>query len=452
MLKERGAMNRYRLLILVSFVIIVISGCASPEKVIKNLEAAVEEEDETKLYKLVEIDEGLHWTEKEAGDVINYFRENTFAFEEQLGYLNEQKEMLKEKQDLVNEKGFFYFNNKGKLFVRAFEVALDKESFVDFNELIVSIDDEEKTRVDNDSSDDVNVGLFGPGKYDIEAMAHYGYVDLKDRVTFELFNLEEFQQKILMDLKGNEISIITTEPGTYVYIDDYKINEELKVKKDTIIQPIVEGMKLQAKREFSWGELVSETLPYKGELIFGLDVTPHIFANESEREEIIDVITDFNEKLLKGLSENKPSYLDDVRATKEAVAGYDETFKTLDLVKKGELKESDYPYGIGVFVVGQYKGGLLESLIDFHHANSEHDKESAEDVLLLNVNLYTDFKYIPESKKSGFNQHEKSYYEPIIQLVKQDNKWLIKEQIIELVAGKEDTELVGEGVVRTKIK
>ncbi|MBO1909931.1 hypothetical protein J4G37_34750, partial [Microvirga sp. 3-52] len=431
-------MNKF-LTILLLLSAFIITGCTnSPAKTLVKFEDIVAEKDVEELFKLVSIEEGVYWSEKEAEDVIDYFSENTSAYEEQLSLLHGQKDALKEKKNPVNETGLFYFNDEKKLAVRTYEVSLDKGSFVKFKELLVSIREDEAIRKEDGSDENIVVGLFGPGQYNLKGHADYGYVTLDDTTDVALFDDKDFNMEIELDLKGEADTFFSSQPNTNLYINDSKINQDIGEKDGVSIQPLVDGLILRAENEFSWGKLVSEELEYTKDMIGqenynnsdfsvvnGVDLTPYIFTDEEGKKEIAQIITGFNEKLLKGLAENEPSYLDDAVATDEAKAGYDSDFEILTQVEKGELTVSSFPYGTGAWFVGHYKGGLLESIIDFSHAENPIDEETSEDLLVLKVMLKTNFFYIPEgSDVSSLTKDTINYIEPIIHLKKEDDQWI----------------------------
>lgn len=458
-------MNKNMILLLLLSVII-FTGCMSPEKAIEKFENSIEEENAEALYKLVNLEEDVYWSKKEAEDVINYFVENKSVYTEQLSLLHDQKDAFKEKKELTNTTGILYFNDKKELFVRTYEVSLNKDSFVDFEELVVSVLEDEEIKQEDGSGENIALGLFGPGYYRVEGQADYGYVLLEDYADFELLDNENFNEEIVLDLKGEEAKVFSTQPETTFYINEDKIEQDISAKGGITIQPLVNGLTLQSKSEFSWGELVSEEVEYIGEGTSQksydgshfqpeneIDLTPHIFVNEQDKEEIAHIITDFNEKLLKSLAENDPSYLDDVIATDEAKAAYDSDFELLTSVEKGEVTAASFPLGTAAAFIGHYKGGLMASIIDFTHAENLQDEETNEDLLVLKVNLKTNFFYIPKDyDESKFDKDSKNYLEPFIHLKKENDRWMIAEQLINLKVGSSELELTGEKLVKTEVK
>jgi len=460
-------MNK-RFIVPLLFFIIVLTGCMSPEKAIEKFEQSIEEKNAEALFKLVNIESDVYWTEKEAEDMMNYFVENQSAYTAQLDLLHAQKEAFKEKKDLDNTKGILYFDDKKKLFIRTYEVSLSEESYVDFHTLTISVIDDKELTEDKRSNENVLLGLFGPGNYHVQAVADYRYVVLEDEANVELFDDENFNEAIVLDLKGEEATVFSTVPGVDFFIDGEKIEQDISASEGATIQPLVEGLILQSKVSFAWGELVSEEVEYAGpgthQIYFTsseqseneIDLTPHAFANEAEREEIAQIITDFNGKLLTGLAKNDPSYLKNVAATDEAIAGYDDTFDLLDSVVKGTASKADFshlPAGYEIVFMGQYQGGLKESIIDFTNAENIKDEETDEDLLLLKVNLKTDFFYIPEGySESDIVNKEGNYLEPIIHLKKENDKWIITEQMINLKENNSLSGLTGDNLVVTKAK
>lgn len=184
-----------------------------------------------------------------------------------------------------------------------------------------------------------------------------------------------------------------------------------------------------------------------------MDLTSHLFMNDKEKEEIAHIITDFNEKLLKGLTKNDVSILKDVAATKEAVTGYDDTFEGLAAVKKGEVNASQFPPGMSAFFIGDYEGGLIESVIDFTHATTMKDEKTEEDMLILRVNLETNFFYRPEGiSLPTITKESRNYLKPEIKLKKEDEQWVIAEQLVDLKTWEEQIDMVGDQFVRTKVE
>src|SRR5699024_8054711 len=241
------------------------------------------------LFKLVNIESDVYWTEKEAEDMMNYFVENQSAYTAQLDLLHAQKEAFKEKKDLDNTKGILYFDDKKKLFIRTYEVSLSEESYVDFHTLTISVIDDKELTEDKRSNENVLLGLFGPGNYHVQAVADYRYVVLEDEANVELFDDENFNEAIVLDLKGEEATVFSTVPGVDFFIDGEKIEQDISASEGATIQPLVEGLILQSKVSFAWGELVSEEVEYAGpgthQIYFTsseqseneIDLTPHAF-------------------------------------------------------------------------------------------------------------------------------------------------------------------------------
>lgn len=456
-------MKKYYFLLILT--VLFLAGCMSPEKAIEKFTEAVEEKDAEALYQLVYLEDDVYWSEKEADEMIQYFHDNEKMYASQLDLLNAQKEALKEKKALENELGPFYFKDDKKLTARAYELVLDKESFVDFEKLTLSVVEDADVIVEGGSEEDIVIGLFGPGNYKVKAHADYGFVAMDETATVSLVDEAQFKEALSLDLKGEAATVYATEEGVELYINGEKLELDITQKDGVVIQPLLSGLKLQAKVNYPWGELVSEEVAYTG---FGssqinyegtmfqkngeIDLTPHIFMNEEEQIEITHIITDFNEKLLRGLTKNDASILKDVAATKEAVTGYDDTFEALEAVKKGELSPSHFPPGVSFLVIGDYDGGLVESVIDFTHATNMKDEKTEEDMLILRVNLVTDFFYRPEGIEIQPNTKDsRNYLKPEIKLKKEDDRWVIAEQLVDLKTRDDKIDLLGEHLVKTKV-
>lgn len=452
-------MNHLSNAILFSFLIfsvIFITGCSmSPEKAVKKFEQAVEENDPEALHELINKEEDLHWEIKEAEDVIAYFISNEAEFDKQLQLLEDQKAALKGNDTLQNEQGMFYFDEEKLLQVRAYEISLDQASVVPFEQLTITMNDADKITIADAAEGDMTIGTFGPGIYEMTADADYSYVILDDKAEISVFDMQNFKLVTEMNLQGEALEISSQIPDAELLINEQAtgilFGSDNLDDDNIIVQPMVEGLTLQGKVTYEWGEVVSDQQEFfasysdddaSNQLI---DLTPYQFDTE-DKEDIAEIVSDLFHKYFIGLSNRSTKDFKDVQASDELVTILSDDIGLAKTIADGELNLAIFPAGYEQILGGIYVGTLKDTILDFQHVSNVVDEDTGEDLMTLSIQLYSDFHFT-----LGDDTFDDRYMNPEVYFKKIDDKWVIVNVNIDYNEGT-DVPIQGDNLVTVQTK
>lgn len=393
--------NYLKTLLGLILLITIFVGCSNSnegESTLGKFKQAVEENDAEALYELVEIKDGTYWSAKEAQDVIdNYERiENNYSI--QIELFEEQLEAIDKGEPVNNEKNKFYFDDDGKLHLRGYEFYLDGDQVDDAEEIVFTVNDAEEIVVESPFDDEIIIGVFGPGDYDIKAIARYGEDTVDAYATIEMSSVDyqKFKKEAILNLKGQSVRVTSSIPNILVMKDGKQVDE---IVDNGEISRVKDGVELQGVQKASWGKIVSETVVYTNSAHQPYDITPSMFTNEKDKKEITRVINDFYDKLYKSLSEDDKSILADVHATNEVKDSHDHNFDSIE----------------GNNLNSYFGGEVNKTTVDFGNVRITEDG-----LLEVNADIYTNFKFFI-TKHDEPKRDEMRYQFKTIQLDKQPN-------------------------------
>jgi|SRR5690625_152429 len=314
----------------------------------------------------------------------------------QIEMFEEQLAAIDKGETVNNEENKFYFDNEGKLYVRGYEFYLDGGQVDDPDEIVFTVNDAEEIIVEGPFDDEIIIGMFGPGDYDIKAIARYSDDTVEAYAAIEMSSVDyqTFKKEAILNLKGQSVSVISSIPNILVMRD----GEQVDVIVDNgVIDVVKEGVELQGVQRAAWGEIVSETVVYANSAQQPYDITPSVLTNEKDIKEITRVVNDFYDKLYKSLSEDDKSILADAPATNEVKDSHDHNFDSID---EGNLDS-------------YFRGKVSKTTVDFGNVRITEDG-----LLEVHADIYTNFRFFM-TKYDESEKDEMEYQFKTIQLDKQ---------------------------------
>ncbi|WP_396278736.1 TcaA 3rd/4th domain-containing protein, partial [Bacillus paralicheniformis] len=402
-------------------IILFISGRSpEPSDLAKEFEEKVKQEDAKGLLKLVKVDNGTKWGEKEAESIIKYLKDDESDYKDQIMLLNAQASYYEsdgKANNIISQQypgesisniGPFYITKEKGIFggekyvlkARGYklEVHAAKGANVTFN----------GETIDMQGKDSKELGVFGPGVYTIKGSKKYDYTTVDDKTEVTLFDPEKFEKTASLNFSGDTVSVNSDIPNTKVLVDGKESGES--ISENTEFGPVKDGIKLQGVAEFPWGEGKSEAVTVQSDTTEEYNLTPNPIVNDDMREKLKSQINDFakdrNEakvkkdaNKLKNVSDNlKKSYID-------VIKNYDKEnyYEGKALGTRIDFSKVTYENGSG----GKQ---LIHIPVEFHLKSREvyefMDSELEENFDEEIVTLQYD-----EEKKSWIIEGEKDDYE-----------------------------------------
>lgn len=431
----------WRLAALLLFILVIFTGCSkSPEKTMENFKKIIEENDAKALLELPIKEKGLYWTEKEAKYVIENFKEDPELYKQQLELLHHQAEAIKNKTFVKTDEGIFYFDEEGNIHIRSYR--MNVESNEDINELNVKVNGEKVATTKGGGNEDVDLGIYGPGEYEIQAEAKYKYATVTDKIEEDIMDFYDFNVIPELNLNGNDIYLIAKREDIKLIIngeDEIPFNKLDDFGNDYrgfvfgILGPVSEEVTVQGIIENKLTNLEGETYTIGEEE--RINITPHILKDKKDREEIASAVTVYYNDLFKALVKKQKKYIKNMPTTSEVKEKYSEIID--------DLLDDTYTH--------YFDGELKKTLIDFGNAEIAKVDESNEEVLVLSVELYGNLEEIIFSR-SSYQKGQMQYNEKKVYLKKHNDKWIIHDDYGSLENWNPTSELKGEHVVETDVK
>ncbi|API93096.1 MULTISPECIES: TcaA 3rd/4th domain-containing protein [Virgibacillus] len=424
-MKQHILMKSAFLLFLFTLVL-VLSGCTqSPEKTLEELKQAVEDRDYITFYELVDKDDDVYWTEKQAQSMIEDFHDNREDYAVQLELLQQQAMALKEDNPLINEEGMLYFNKDEQLKVRTYAVTAEEGLLDGVEKLSVKIDDEKELNIDANKNDTLKLGLFGPGEYSFEAAAEYPYADVKNKGEFYVSGVSDFNQAVELGLEGKYIGIASHIPDTKLFIngkdanvniselDGGEMNDESlfgSTLLDHNFGPISEGISLQGVAKMPWGKIKSEEVKITSDTK-SYDLSPKILQDKKAQKKVTELINNYQKDKMTALVNLDDKHLKNLsNSFKKSLSKEIIQAKEQERTYAGQVLGTRIDYSKALYEEGEGGRHYVTIPIELHRTYVERyffnkDEEPTEEYEHQEIKL----EYISDKEEWIIDQ-EDSYY------------------------------------------
>ncbi|MBU8656839.1 MULTISPECIES: TcaA 3rd/4th domain-containing protein [Bacillus] len=410
--------------VLLLIIIFLVAGrSTNPADLAKEFKEKVENGDANGLVKLVKLQKKeMSWDKKDAESIINYLKDENKEFENQVELLEYQaKYYHSDGEDstfteslfgkaflsmgpffIDKEKGLFG-RDKYTLKARAYKVEVEavKGAELSFN----------GEKINFDSGHSKLLGYFGPGVYEIKGEKKFNYTTVNDEKKFTLFDADSYEKTISLNFTGDNVDVSSSMPNTEILVNGKGTGE--KIEKGTTFGPVKEGITLQGRAEFPWGEGKSKEYEVKVEedtdssSFFGgskeqYDLTPNPIIDKAFKDNIKQEINDFAKQMVEAKNSKDANKLKNVS----------------DNLKKEYIKViADYDAN------NYYEGKALGTRIDFSNATYELGSGGSHLVHIpveFHVKEREVFEYVDSESEEGFSEVELT-----LEYMEDKKTWLI---------------------------
>lgn len=403
---------------------LLLSGCTqSPEKTLEKFKQAVEDRDYATFYKLVDKDEDVYWTEKQAQSIIEDFHDNREDYTIQLELLQQQAMALKENNALINEEGMLYFNKDKQLKIRKYDVAIGQELIDGVEKLSVKIDGEKKIKLNK--NDKPKLGLFGPGKYSFKATAKYPHSNVKNKGDFNVSGFSDFNQTVELGLEGNYVGIASNIPNTKLFINGKDANVNISDLEggemnneslfgsslpDHNFGPVAKGTSLQGVAKMPWGKIKGEEVKITADTN-SYDLTPKILLDKQEQKKVTELINNYHKDKMTALVNLDDKHLKNLsNSFKKSISKEITQAKENERTYAGKVLGTRIDYSKAFYEEGEGGRHYVTIPIELHRTYVERyffnkDEETTEEYENLKIKL----EYISDEEKWIVDNEETHY-------------------------------------------
>lgn len=302
------------------------------ERLISKFERIAADGDADKLYKLLAgSNEDVKFDQETADEIAAYLKDNEDVIRELAEELRSEAEELKSGEvDTFREHEdapFLYMEKKDKkkwLLFNDYELKLKRYMvpvWSNFDGASVEVDGIEAGQVSSEASREV--GPLLPGKYEVKVVYEGEYTTLENKREVELFPMDEYDDSVELELKGDYISVYADNTEADIYINGQSIG--LKADGAQEIGPIsLDGSNtVYVQAEYPWGTSRSEEQQVTGEqLEFAIDpladgeketimASANTFVKswlEATQAKDSSLATNLNQEMLERLNNNLATY------------------------------------------------------------------------------------------------------------------------------------------------
>lgn len=344
----KGFINRRKVLLLVSLLFIfgmigfgIGNYNSSKNKVLKNLEIALKENEPGKIYKDIKLD-GNKISKSEFEPLTEYYSENISQVDNIIKNLKSS-----------GESGYFSLINNKILFFDNY--------YIEIKPVAVKINtnfDKTKVYINGNEIAATNIKRnLIPGKYVIkgELDTLYGVVE-EEKEIFIMENLE-----YNLNMPAININLTSNFEDAKVFINDEDINKNVNDIKNYGPIPLNKEINIQLEREFPWGTIKSDKVAVGTLPNINIDIN---MVNDNLIEEVNLSANSFYSSVFNALNNSDYSLIENSRDDAKSKI-YDSIKRDSLFLKNNyelndlntEIKSSEFYYEDG-----SYKGNIVISL------------------------------------------------------------------------------------------
>ncbi|SDB86071.1 TcaA 3rd/4th domain-containing protein [Shouchella lonarensis] len=349
----------------------------SPDRVVRALEKAVENEDAEGLVKLLSSNRddwevGL----KEAEALLDYLKEDERSMDRVMTTLFDQADMYRQqsgdaKRDidqiygdvsaslLLKETGrswFLYDTYEIEMIPVHLEASVPEEAILYFN-------DEEVPAVDKEND---LYGPFGPGKYELKMTFPDALVDVEVTETVTLFDVYSDREHALFDSDVREVSVTAAHDDMDLYVNGEKTDVTVGEGETSLGSLPTDGsVTMAVEKSFPWGKVRSEDVEIDGGYMY-VDEFPVV--SEEQQGEIMEMLNEHRAQYVEALESGDGAKMK--HASKEYQEEIEEAAEHADDI---DLKLKKAEYALPSFGELNYNGGKERYEIELEVAYTHKD-------------------------------------------------------------------------------
>ncbi|GLI90658.1 MULTISPECIES: TcaA 3rd/4th domain-containing protein [Bacillus subtilis group] len=394
-----------------------------PSDLANAFEKSIQNEDSKTLYKLVALDKDIHWTHNDAKNIIKYLKKDQSDLEDQLKLLHAQASYYESNGKVSNMISQEYpgesITNIGPFYIKREKSIFGDKYVLKARGYKVQVETEKDAKltfdgIDVDSNKEYqNLGYYGPGVYSLKGSKKYDYTTVDNEKEIVLFDPEDFDESVSLDLSGETINVSSEIPHTKLIVNGKVAQDE--INEEDSFGPVADNITIQGASTFPWGEGKSKEIKVKGNNDDEYDITPSPIVNDDMKNTVKSLINSFAKNRVAAKEKKNISLLKNVsdNLRKE----YNDEISTYD----------DQNY---------YQGKALGTRIDFSKASYEKENGGKE-ILSVPVEFHTKSRNAYEFINSDV---EDKYDEEIIGLEYNPNKksWVIDSEESDYSSGGND--------------
>jgi len=411
-------------------------GSSSPTELVNGFEEAVKNGDTDALMNLATLDNDVTWNEEQAESLINHLQEDNNDLDDQLMLLHAQASYYESEGQANNVISQMYPGESivtvGPFYIAEEEAFIGKDYKLKVRGYQLTAEAPEGTTITfngedivSDSEDTVKLGMVGPGIYTIKGQKDYDYTTVTDEKEVTVFDMEDFEETITLNVSGDTVSLNSNTPNTVLYVNGDQ--SDIIIEKDSSFGPVREGITLKGVAEFPWGVGESEEITIE-EDIDSYDLTPKTITSDDTKNEITEIINEFAQNRIATLVEQDIELLKNVS----------------DNLRK------EYTNRISTFDDRHYvKGNALGTRIDFSNVTYKHGR-GGKNLIYVPVEFHDEF--VEVFRFSRNEDLEERFQERIVILEYKgdnDNAWVINNIENDNNALFDEDYMTGDEVVRT---
>ncbi|MEK5501021.1 TcaA 3rd/4th domain-containing protein [Bacillus sp. FSL M8-0168] len=423
------------IVVILAFILFISGRSPEPSDLAKEFEEKIKQEDAKGLLKLVKVDNGTKWEEKDAKSIIKYLKDDESDYKDQIMLLNAQASYYEsdgKASNIISQQypgesisniGPFYITKEKGIFggdkyvlkARGYklEVHAAKGADVTFN----------GETIDMQGKDSKELGVFGPGVYTIKGSKKFDYTTVDDKAEVTLFDPKDFEATASLDFSGETVSVNSDIPNTKILVNGKESGDT--ISENTDFGPVKDGIKLQGVADFPWGEGKSETVTVNSATNEEYNLTPNPIVNNDMEENLKSLINDFAK------NRNEAKVKKDTNKLKNVSDSLKKSY--IEVIKNYDKKN-------------YYEGKALGTRIDFSKVTYENGS-GGKQLLHVPVEFHLKSREVYEFIDSEL---EENFDEEILTLQydEQKNSWIIDSEKDDYESSSDDY-MVSKDVAKT---
>ncbi|MGE7686750.1 TcaA 3rd/4th domain-containing protein [Peribacillus simplex] len=425
----------------------------SGEEIVNQFETAVNQGDIDTLEKLVKGNKEMKLTKKNLEQLISYAKDEPSYLKESVFIMKAQAAIEEKDKDAKLQNPIFKMATEGEI-LQAGDYYISKEDGLfssyqiyarpysltvssDQVGTLIKVNDDELLET-KEGNLETTVQNLPPGIYTVTGSKKYEYAEINAKEEINLFEDDTYSESVALELTGEQLAIESDVEDISIFINGKDIGKKATVKEDSIFgsndeDPELFGpfstdgsIKVHGEAKLPWGIAKSEPQTIKEDMV-SIDVTPKPFADNTNKDQVVQTINDFAKQRIQALVKKDAKIIK--TASDNIVKEYAEDI---------QFAKSNESY---------WKGEALGTRIDFGNVTLSNENEQYQ------VKLPVEFNS-KEKEYHGFNEGEPLEEESevtwlILTYNNESKKWIVSE--IESNYFDNDV-LKGNQVVKTEFK
>lgn len=319
---------------------IIFANRPSSEDLVNEFENAVLTSDTNTLEKLIESpNKDMKVTKEDVEQFISYAKDNNEYTQELVFILHAQRAILEEDNQArlqnpifenategeIKNAGDFYLEKDGGLFGGFHIYARPYSLKVSANQpdTVITLNGKKVFETKKGQLEETITGL-APSKYTITGTKKYEFANIQTKDEVSLFDDEERQSEIELDVEGKKIGVEATIENVEIFVNGKTTGKKAEMIKEDVgglfgnsdddeetnFGPVsTDGsIKVHGEVTYPWGAATSVAQTV-GEDTVSVDVTPKPFGEKENKDKVVQVINDFAKQRVQALVQQNASVI-----------------------------------------------------------------------------------------------------------------------------------------------